>query len=226
MTTYRLLWIPRAVSILLTLSTGASAQFTAGPSSPFPVGVGQLSVAVGDFNGDGKADLAIADQGSSNVFVLLGNGAGGFAAAPGSPFNTEGANPWSVAVGDFNGDGKSDLAIANEGFGLAVHGTVAVLLNDGAGGFAADQGSPFPAGASPICIAVGGINQNLEARLLATANDDDATVTVLLNNGTGFFTAAPGSPFVVGLFPSSVTVGDFNGDGESDLAVTNRGTTP
>ena len=85
MTTNSLLWIPTAVSILLALWTAASAQFTPTPGSPFPVGEGPRSVAVEDFNGDGRLDLAIANNEEFSVTVLLGNGTGGFTAAPGSP---------------------------------------------------------------------------------------------------------------------------------------------
>src|SRR5205807_215868 len=67
------------------------------------------SVAVGDFNGDGKQDIAAA--GAGGVFVLLGNGAGGFGAATNFPAGTL---PNSVAVGDFNGDGKEDIVTANQ----------------------------------------------------------------------------------------------------------------
>ncbi len=65
--------------------------------------------AVGDFNGDGKSDLAVANANSSNVSVLLGTGTGSF--GPATNFSV-GSSPRSVAVGDFNGDGKSDLAVA------------------------------------------------------------------------------------------------------------------
>src|SRR3989442_1608854 len=78
----------------------------------FGAGNGPLSVAVGDFNGDGVQDLAVANNGSSNVSVLLGNGNGSFQA----PLNFEaGARPVSVAVGDFNRDGVQDLAVAYRG---------------------------------------------------------------------------------------------------------------
>ena len=69
-------------------------------------------MAVGDFNGDGKADLAVANLGSNNVAVLLGNGNGTFATAV--TYASGGTAPFSVAVGDFNGDGKLDLAVAND----------------------------------------------------------------------------------------------------------------
>ena len=69
-----------------------------------------VSVAVGDFNGDGKQDLAVANDSSDNVSILLGDGTGNFSAA--TNFGT-GDCPYSVAVGDFNGDGKQDLAVAN-----------------------------------------------------------------------------------------------------------------
>ena len=85
MTTNRLLWIPTAVSILLALSGAASAQFTPAPGSPFPVGTTPVSVAVGDFNGDGKLDFAVANESSNNVTVLLGDGKGGFVTASSSP---------------------------------------------------------------------------------------------------------------------------------------------
>jgi uncharacterized protein (TIGR03437 family) len=205
--------IPRIVCVLLAVSAAAWAQFTASPGSPFTSVSGPGSVAVGDFNGDGRPDLAIANANSNNVTVLLGNGAGGFTAAAGSPFPA-GQMPMFVAVGDFNGDGRPDLAIANH------DGHVTVLLGNGSGGFTAAAGSPFAAGAWPASIAVADFNAdgNLD---LAIANANSNNVTVLLGNGSGGFTAAPGSPFPAGSGPQSVAVGDFNGDGKPDLAIAN-----
>ena len=98
--------------------------FTAAAGSPFAVGKAPASVAAVDFNGDNIPDLAIANSGDNTVTVLLGADAGGFAAAPYSPLAV-GTRPEFVAVADFNGDGKPDMAIANSG-----DNTVTVLLND------------------------------------------------------------------------------------------------
>jgi uncharacterized protein (TIGR03437 family) len=218
MTTYKLPGISRAISILLALSAAANAQFTGAPGSPFPAGTSPDFVAVGDFNGDGKPDLAIANLGSNNVTVLLGLGTGDFAAAAGSPFPV-GSSPDSVAVGDFNGDGKLDLAITNQG-----DGTVTVLLGNGKGEFT-PAGSPLTVGSKPYFVVTADFNGdgNLD---LAIASYGDSTITVLLGNGGGGFTEAPGSPFAVGpvgAFPASLAVADFNGDGKPDLAIANFG---
>ena len=89
------------------------------------------SVAVGDFNRDGKPDLATANHDSNNVSILLGNGSGTFAAAV-NPIAVGTNGPASVAVGDFNRDGKPDLAMAN-----SVSNNVSILLGNGNGTFAA-----------------------------------------------------------------------------------------
>jgi hypothetical protein len=248
-----------SITVLLGSASGA---FTAAPGSPFAAGTNPASVAVADFNGDGKADLAIANSGSGNITVLLGNGSGGFTAASSSPiavgaqlscvkagdFNGDGyvdlivANPLSnsvtvllgngrggfmapggpidvgnspasLVVGDFNGDGIPDLAVANEN-----SNSVTILLGDGSGRFAAAPVSP-PTGSSPISIVIGDFNGDGNADL-AVANYIDNNVTVLLGDGRGGFTKASGSPFSVGFGPTSLAVGDFNGDGKADLAVT------
>ncbi|MBI4325036.1 MAG: VCBS repeat-containing protein, partial [Chloroflexi bacterium] len=89
---------------------GPSVSFS--PAANFAVGTSPSSVAVGDFNGDGKLDLAVANRISDNVSILLGTGTGSFSAA--TSFAV-GSGPTSVAVGDFNGDGKPDLAVATPG---------------------------------------------------------------------------------------------------------------
>jgi FG-GAP-like repeat len=91
----------------------------------FAAGINPQSVVVGDFNGDGVPDLAVANFGSSSVSVLLGRGDGTFQAA--LDFDV-GNRAWSVAVGDFNGDGVLDLAVAG-------NPNVAVLLGNGDGTF-------------------------------------------------------------------------------------------
>ena len=83
-------------------------------------------MAVGDFDGDGKPDLAVANALSDNVSVLLGNGDGSFQAA--KNFGA-GSYPVSVAVGDFNGDGKPDLAVANSAYNSGSN-NVSVLINN------------------------------------------------------------------------------------------------
>ena len=115
-------------TFMLTVTTPATCNPVsfAAPAN-FGVGTDPFSVAVGDFNGDGRQDLAVANGGSDNVSILLGDGAGSFSA----PTNFGAGNlPSSVAVGDFNGDGKQDLAVANGG-----SDNVSILLGDGAGNF-------------------------------------------------------------------------------------------
>ena len=88
----------------------------------FAVGIQPLCVAVGDFNGDGLPDLAVANSNSHNVAVLLGNGDGTFQGA--RSFGAD-SRSVSVAVGEFNGDGVQDLAVANE-----YSHNVSVLINN------------------------------------------------------------------------------------------------
>ncbi|MEK6289352.1 MAG: FG-GAP-like repeat-containing protein, partial [Acidobacteriota bacterium] len=168
-------------------------------------------VAVGDFNGDGKLDLAVANELSAIVSILLGTGTGSFGAK--TDFGTGGL-PRSVAVRDFNGDGKLDLAVANSG-----DNTVSILLGTGTGSFGAK--TDFGTGQSPFSVAVGDFNGDGKLDL-ATANGNGASVSILLGTGTGSFGAKTDFgtdtfPF----FPFSVAVGDFNGDGKLDLAVAN-----
>ena len=94
-----------------------------------PVGTNPDAVAAADLNGDGRADVVTANGGSGDVSVLLGDGAGGFAAA--KTF-ASGPHPVGVAVGDMDGDGRLDLAVVNRD-----DSTVAVLRGAGDGTFAA-----------------------------------------------------------------------------------------
>jgi uncharacterized repeat protein (TIGR01451 family) len=191
-----------------TYTAPATACTTFSPATNFSAGTNPFSVAIGDFNGDGKSDLAVANQFSDNVSILLGTGAGTFGAATNFAVGTD---PRSVAIGDFNGDGKSDLAVANQ-----ASNNVSILLGTGTGTFGA--ATNLTAGANPTFVAIGDFNGDGKSDL-ATANQNSGNVSILLGTGTGTFGAA--TNFTVGTTPSSVAIGDFNGDGKSDLAVAN-----
>ena len=172
----------------------------------YGAGGAPTSVAVGDFNGDGKLDLAVAKP-SSTVSVLLGNGDGTFQAA--LNYNA-GTNPTSVAVGDFNG--SPDLVVTNDNDAA---GTVSVLIAIGDGGF--HPPVTYAVGTGPTSVAVGDFRGDGKLDLAAT-NQGSNTVSVLLGNGDGTFQAAVNYG-VTFSSPTSVAVGDFNGDGKPDLAV-------
>lgn len=166
-----------------------------------------VSFAIGDFNGDGRLDVAVADQNSASVMVLLGIGSGFFTPL----INQEvGSGPVAIVTGDFNGDGILDLVVANR-----VSNSVLLLLGNGNGTF-----RPFttlPA-TGPSALAVGDFNADGKLDF-AVANANSNTVSVWLGNGDGTFRGA--LDFGVGATPVSIAVGDFNGDGDPDLAVAN-----
>jgi YVTN family beta-propeller protein len=173
-------------------------------------GTGSLPIAVatGDFNQDGKLDLAVANLNDDTVSVLLGNGDGTFQSQ--SVYAT-GSGPAWIATGDFNGDGKLDLAVAN-----VSDSTVSILLGNGDGTF--QPQSVYVAGSGPHSIMAADLNGDGKLDLVV-ANANDTTVSVLLGNGDGTF--QPQSTLSTGRSPVSVVAGDFNGDGILDLAVTN-----
>src|SRR6266568_3265685 len=175
---------------------------------------GPSNIVVGDFNGDGKPDLAVANFGDWNVYVLLGNGDGTFQVARSVYFNGGGARFWYIAEGDFNGDGKLDLAVTDYS-----NNNVSVLLGNGDGTFQAPR--TFPVGNGPAGVAVADLNGDGKPDLVV-ANFDDNTLSVLLGNGDGTFRAAQ-TFGGVGPKPQTVAVGDFNGDGKPDLVAPNYG---
>jgi hypothetical protein len=169
------------------------------------------SVAVGDLNGDRKADLVIANEGTeekpgTTVSVLLSMGNGSFGAK--RDFQA-GPAPRSVAIGDLNGDGKPDLATAND---LGISGTASVLLNAGDGTFAPAR--DYATGAGAYTVAIGDLDND---RKLDLAVADGGGVAVLLNSGDASFPTP--HHYKTGGIAISVTLGDLNGDGKRDLAV-------
>lgn len=183
-------------------------------ASSLATGISPSAVAIGDFNGDGKQDLAIANLSSNTVSILLGDGAGNFTLVSS---NETGNNPDSIAVGDFNNDGKLDLAVANNLGGDS--GSISILLGDGTGKFT--RGPTYGISGETFSIAAGDFNGDGKLDL-AIANYSGDTVLIFLGDGRGNFIQTPVSP-ATGAFPSSVAVGDFNADGKLDLAVTNYG---
>jgi len=192
------------------------------------LGEGPGAIVTADFNGDGQPDLAISEpcgaepvcfsDTSGHIAILLGRHDGTFFVAPSI---TVGNIPSALATGDFNGDGKIDIAVANEGAS-----SVTILLNDGHGGFTPVP-STVPVEDFPNSIAVGDFNRDGKLDLAVTnsgilvcspAGCQASAVSIRLGNGDGTFTAAA-SIEGSGNTPERVTAADLNRDGILDLVL-------
>jgi hypothetical protein len=180
----------------------------------FSAGSYPTSLAVGDFNNDGKLDLVVTNSNSfspgANISILLGNGDGTFQ-APVYYASTLGA-PYYVAVSSLRNDGILDLVVANHG------GDVSIYLGNGDGTF--QSAVNYAAGGNPQAVAIGDLN-NDGIPDLAVANKTSNNISILLGNGDGTFQKA--TNIVVGTEPSDLATGDFTGDGCLDIVVANYG---
>jgi hypothetical protein len=179
-------------------------------AKPIAAGTTPSASVSGDFNGDGKMDVAFASNTSGALTVELGNGNGTFTSVSSVPLTYIN----SLVAGDFNGDGKLDLAATDN-----AHNTVTVLLGNGDGTFTSS--AKVITGLGPTAIATGDFN-NDGVLDLAVVNNLASSVTILLGKGDGTFAADPVPPMGFNV-PSGITTADFNGDGYVDLAVSNFG---
>jgi hypothetical protein len=187
-----------------TVSAAPAATLSATNDS---TGSQPAGIAIGDFNNDGKADLATANSGTNTVSVLVGNGDGTFAAHVDYPV---GATPYAVAVGDFNADGRQDLVAVNQS-----SSTYSILLGNGDGTFQTASSSAVTLGSKPV-VAVGDFNRDgIEDLAIGNASTG---LSISFGNGDGTFQAPVITSFPVG---TTLLIQDLNGDGNADLIVGN-----
>ena len=176
-----------------------------------PCGANPQAVAVADFNGDGKQDLAVLNGNGNTISIFLGNGDGTFQ-TPTTSYPVANGFPVAIAVGDVNNDGKLDLVVADQRIG-----EISVLLGNGDGTFQTHK--DFATGNSPVAVVLGDFNGDGKLDV-ATANYTDNTVSILLGDGTGSF--GTNHDYSTGVNPQAIAEGDVNGDGKIDLVVANN----
>jgi hypothetical protein len=257
-------------TLTVLLGNGKGA-FRPAPGSPFAAGEHPADLAVADFDGDGHLDVAIANHSMHYVTVLFGDGRGRLGRRATVPVRSN-PHPHGIAAGDWNGDGRIDLAIdswaedkleilVNDGGGkfhsdtmiatgrhpyerlrsadldrdgrpdLFVAdfegGDVTILLNQGGGRWKAATRPAVPP--NPFAIAACDVNGDGHLDLVTAhysgqlADRSRDAIAVLLGDGKGHFHLAPGSPFHSGAAPVAIVCADLDGDGFDDVATANLG---
>jgi len=210
---------------LTVLLGNGKGNFTAAPASPFPVkGIPHThGIAAGNFNTDGRLDLATDSWGNDQVEVLFGDSANLFSKT--GMFFKVGKRPYQrLRAADINSDGVDDIVTTNSEGNNAT-----ILLANGKGGFYEAAGSPFACGDAPFGIAIGDLNADGKLDLaiinspgsMAEGNGKNG-LTVLLGDGTGKFITMKGSPYEAGKIPNRVAIGDVNGDGINDIVTSDN----
>ncbi|UCD83376.1 MAG: VCBS repeat-containing protein, partial [Deltaproteobacteria bacterium] len=212
-------------SILLGNGSNGQGTGTFTLDNNYLVGTSPIAVSVGDFNSDGIQDLAVANYGSNNISILLGDGSNWQGDGTFGPLGnyTTGDRPISISKGDFNSDGINDLAVANYGAN-----NVGIFLGNGSDGqgdgtFTFDNN--YSAGSGPYGVLVGDFNSD-GIQDLAVTNYGGGNVSILRGNGfngQGDGTFSLTGNYGAGSNPRDISLGDFNSDGIQDLAVVSYG---
>src|SRR5580704_14977657 len=211
---------PEADTVTVYLQTSAAnGTFIIPPKTPITVGKQPSAIATGTFNTNNNSNIGfvVTNFADNTYSVYNGNGDGTFTPVFGSPFAlpSTSAGPYGVTVADFNGDGKSDLAILNQ-----TTNNVTILAGNGDGTFQQFPNSPIPVGKFPVAITSGSVIGSTGSAIVVV-NQNDNTLSLYFGNGDGTFVASPQSPLATNTKPSGVIIGSFGT--LSGIAVTNTG---
>jgi hypothetical protein len=192
------------------------STFTPAPTTTsVNAGANPTILATGDFNGDGKLDLAVANGSTHSIQIMLGNGDGTF--TTGTSFSVGSSPtsaPTSIVAADFNGDGKVDLAV-----GVSPDSIVDIYLGDGTGNFTLVN--TLTNVINPTSLAVNDLNQDGKQDLLI-ANGEDNTISEYLGLGNGGFRIQT-TPLATALSaPVQIALSDLNNDGYADVMIVNN----
>lgn len=206
-----------SISVLLNTSSAGDVSYAA--KVDFGTGMTNAPryIAIGDLDGDGRADLAVATNGTNNVLVFRNTGSVGNVSFAEKVDLATGITPFSVSIGDLDGDGRADLAVAN----YESH-TISVFRNTGSAGSVSFEAKvDFTTSTNPYSVSIGDLDDDGKVDLAVT-NGGSNSVSVFRNTSiTGSISFEAKVDFATGNAPTSVSIGDLDGDGKADLAVSN-----
>lgn len=208
---------PNSVSVYRNTGTGNTISFAS--KIDYAADNGPYSMAIGDLNGDGKPDLAIANNGGSTINVYINTSTPGNISFGAKTDLSAGTNPYSVAINDLDGDGKPELAVTSQGSSSAL----AVLRNTSTGGVVSFSAAITVATfGGPFVVAIGDLDNDGKPDLAAASAGANAAVVVRNTSTAGTLSFAAPQNFTTGNYPVCVSIADLNGDGQPELIATNR----
>jgi hypothetical protein len=201
---------------LFILKNDGSGNFSPGAGASLGGSTGDVVIVAADFNGDGKADVAVADPTDNQVVIAFSNGDGSFSTQ--APVSVP--DPQKVVAADFNGDGHTDLAILSGQSPNSLY----IAMNNGTGTFAAPVAYSFGPDFGTISdIASADFNGDGSPDLVGVGSGSagGGVAAVLLNQGTGLFTSVNDLPLPAAA--NAVVTGNFSGSGHGDIAALGSG---
>ena len=202
-------YLSNSISVFKNTSSGGNISFAA--KVDFMTNLAPHFAAAGDIDGDGKPDIAVVNEFSNNVSVFRNTSSAGTISFAGKVDFTTGNNPYGVAIGDLDVDGKADLAVANNG-----SNSYSVFRNTGSAGIISFATKiDYAAGASPYSISIGEINGDAKPEIVvpsfnaSVSQNNSAAGTISFASGVYLFMSP--AMYIIG-------IGDLDGDGKNDLA--------